>query len=80
MGIEEEDWYDTWLSDAESAESRGMIGTARAIIDYALKVFPDQKSLWQRAAELEKVHENKGVWMLFSVGQLFIVLKGRCCG
>jgi len=42
MEIEEEDRYDTWLGDAESAESQGMIGAAQAIIAYALKVFPDR--------------------------------------
>jgi pre-mRNA-processing factor 6 len=61
MEVEEEDRLDTWVSDAESAESRGMVGTARAILAYALKVYPDRRSLWRRAAELEKVHGTKCV-------------------
>jgi len=59
MEIEEEDRLDTWLSDAESAEAKGMIGTARAILAYALKVFPDRRILWQRAADLEKAHGTR---------------------
>ena len=61
MEIEEEDRFDTWTGDAESAESRGHIGTARAIIAFALRVFPDRKALWRRAADLEKTHGTKFV-------------------
>ncbi|KAF9525583.1 PRP1 splicing factor, N-terminal-domain-containing protein [Crepidotus variabilis] len=59
MEIEEEDRYDTWLGDAENADARGKVGSARAILAYALKVFPDRKNLWRRAAELEKVHGTR---------------------
>ena len=59
MEIEEEDRLDTWLSDAESAEERGMIGSARAILAYALKVFPDKRNIWERAAELVKTHGTR---------------------
>ncbi|KAF8876396.1 PRP1 splicing factor, N-terminal-domain-containing protein [Infundibulicybe gibba] len=59
MEVEEEDRLDTWVGDAESAESRGMMGTARAVLAYALKVYPDRKSLWRRAAELEKTHGTR---------------------
>ncbi|KAG7093896.1 hypothetical protein E1B28_007534 [Marasmius oreades] len=59
MDVEEEDRLDTWVDDAESALSRGMIGTARAILAYALKVYPDKKTLWIRAAGLEKSHGTK---------------------
>ena len=59
MEVEVEDRLDTWASDAESAEARGMVGTARAILAYALKIFPDQKSLWRKAADLEKAHGTK---------------------
>lgn len=61
MDIEEEDRFDTWVGDVESAEARGMVGTARAVLAYALKVFPDKKALWWRAAELEKAHGTKSV-------------------
>ncbi|KAI5119400.1 hypothetical protein M0805_005943 [Coniferiporia weirii] len=56
MEVEEEDRLDTWIGDAESAEERNMIGSARAILAYALKVFPDRRMLWEKAAGLEKAH------------------------
>ncbi|GLB42785.1 putative PRP1 splicing factor, N-terminal [Lyophyllum shimeji] len=59
MDIEEEDRLDTWVGDVESAESRGKVGTARAILAYALKVFPDKKDMWRRAADLEKAHGTR---------------------
>ncbi|GBE84832.1 Pre-mRNA-splicing factor prp1 [Sparassis crispa] len=59
MDIEEEDRLDTWVSDAESAEARSRVGTARAILAYALKVFPDKRSLWRKAADLEKAHGTR---------------------
>ncbi|KAK7690203.1 hypothetical protein QCA50_006854 [Cerrena zonata] len=59
MEIEEEDRLDTWVGDAESAESKGKVGTARAILAYALRVFPDRKSLWRKAADLEKTHGTR---------------------
>ncbi|KAJ7937298.1 PRP1 splicing factor, N-terminal-domain-containing protein [Mycena leptocephala] len=59
MEIEEEDRLDTWVGDAESAEGRGMVGTARAILAEALRVFPGKKSLWIRAAELEKANGTR---------------------
>lgn len=59
MEIDEEDRLDTWVSDAKSAEVRGMVSTARAILAYALKTFPDRKSLWMRAADLEEAHGTR---------------------
>jgi pre-mRNA-processing factor 6 len=59
MEVEEEDRLETWMGDAESAEGKGRVGTSRAILAYALKVFPDRKSLWWKAAELEKAHGNR---------------------
>jgi pre-mRNA-processing factor 6 len=59
MEVEEEDRLETWIGDAESAEGKGRVGTARAILAYALKVFPDRKSLWWKAAELEKAHGTR---------------------
>jgi pre-mRNA-processing factor 6 len=59
MEIEEEDRYDTWMADAEAALGRGQIGTARAILAYALKVYPDRKALWRAAADLEKSHGTR---------------------
>lgn len=45
MEVEEEDRLSTWQGDAESAEARGRVGTARAILAYALRVFPDKRDL-----------------------------------
>ncbi|KIY47069.1 hypothetical protein FISHEDRAFT_46114 [Fistulina hepatica ATCC 64428] len=59
MDIEEEDRLDTWEADVESAEARGMVGTARTILAYALKVFPNVRDLWTRAANLEKAHGTR---------------------
>ncbi|KAF8644774.1 hypothetical protein AX16_008280 [Volvariella volvacea WC 439] len=59
MELEEEDRLDIWVGDVESAESRGMTGTARAILAYALKVYPEKKHLWRRAADLEKAHGTR---------------------
>jgi pre-mRNA-processing factor 6 len=65
MDVEEEDRQSTWIADVESSLSRGRIGTARAILAYALKVFPDKKDLWKRAAELEKAHGTRYPYILF---------------
>ncbi|KAF8488325.1 hypothetical protein F5888DRAFT_1809771 [Russula emetica] len=56
MDVEEEDRFTTWLGDVEAAEARGLIGTARAVLAFALRVFPDRRDLWRRAADLEKAH------------------------
>lgn len=59
MDVEEEDRLDTWVGDAEAAEERGKIGAARAILAFALKVFPDRRALWQKAAAVEKAHGTR---------------------
>ncbi|OBZ68819.1 Pre-mRNA-processing factor 6 [Grifola frondosa] len=59
MDIEEEDRLDTWVGDAEAAEAKSNVGTARAILAYALRVFPDKKNLWRKAAALEKAHGTR---------------------
>ena len=59
MDVEEEDRLDTWMGDAESAVARGMMGTARAVLAYALKVYPERRNLWRKAAELEKAHGTR---------------------
>jgi len=61
MEVEEEDRYDTWMADAEAALARDQIGTARSILAYALKVYPNKKALWRAAADLEKAHGTRYV-------------------
>ena len=56
MELEEEDRYETWVADVQSLLDRSKIGTARAVLAYALRVYPDRASLWRSAADLEKVH------------------------
>ncbi|RXW12885.1 hypothetical protein EST38_g12969 [Candolleomyces aberdarensis] len=48
----DEGQYDTWVLDAQ----RGRIGTSRAILTYALKLFPERRDLLRLAADLEKTH------------------------
>ena len=61
MELEDEDQLDTWVGDAESAEAKGMVSTSRAILSYALKVYPDRRNLWRKAADLEKTHGTRFV-------------------
>jgi pre-mRNA-processing factor 6 len=56
LGIEDQDKKRTWIADAEECLKRGSIETARSIYQHALTVFPTKKSIWWRAAMLEKVH------------------------
>lgn len=58
-GIEEEDRKRTWMADAEEATKRGSLETARTIYQHALSVFPGKKSIWRRAAQLEKRKGNR---------------------
>lgn len=64
MELEDEDRLDTWVGDAESAEAKGMVSTSRAILSYALKVYPDRRNLWRKAADLEKTHGTRFVLFL----------------
>ncbi|KAG8983104.1 hypothetical protein FRB94_009193 [Tulasnella sp. JGI-2019a] len=59
MDVEEEDREGTWVGDVESALAKGKIGTARAVLSYALRVFPDKRTLWRRAADIEKAHGTR---------------------
>ncbi|XP_047144488.1 pre-mRNA-processing factor 6 [Hydra vulgaris] len=59
VGIEDEDRKHTWLEDAESCAVHGAYECARAIYAYALKTFPNKKSIWFRAAYFEKSHGTR---------------------
>lgn len=60
LGLEEEDWRQTWLDDAEACLNKPngtlSIETARAIYKRCIEVFPHKKSVWLAAAMLEKQH------------------------
>lgn len=81
MDVEEEDRESTWVDDVEAALGKGKIGTARAILSYALRVFPDKRALWRRAADLEKAHGTRYVstyWIeVDTYANPFSVILGR---
>lgn len=58
-GIDPEDQKHTWMEDAEHCASQGAYECARAVYGYALSVFPSKKSIWLRAAYLEKTHGTR---------------------
>ncbi|KAG2297478.1 hypothetical protein Bca4012_003282 [Brassica carinata] len=57
IGVDEEDRKRTWLADAEMSKKRGFIETARAIYEHS--VFLNKKSIWLKAALLEKSHGSR---------------------
>ncbi|TXG55194.1 hypothetical protein EZV62_020450 [Acer yangbiense] len=52
--VEEDDRKRTWVADAEECKKRKSIETARAIYAHALTVYSTKKSIWFKAAHLEK--------------------------
>jgi pre-mRNA-processing factor 6 len=52
--VDEEDRKRTWMADADECRARGAVETARAIYAHTLSLFPGKKSVWVRAAQLEK--------------------------
>ncbi|GAO49931.1 hypothetical protein SAICODRAFT_97686 [Saitoella complicata NRRL Y-17804] len=59
QGLEDEDREAQWMDDATALVSRGRFATARAVYAYALRVYPEEDSLWRKAAELEKNHGTR---------------------
>lgn len=59
FGVEEEDRKHAWIEDADSFIAQSAYECARAVYAYALTVMPNKKSLWQRAALLEKNHGTR---------------------
>lgn len=58
-GIEEEDRKHIWMTDADECIANQSIHCARAIYAYALDEFKNKKSIWLRAAFLEKQYGTK---------------------
>ena len=56
MDIDEEDQKHIWMTDADECIANGSIHCARAIYAYAIDVFKNKKTIWLRAAYLEKNH------------------------
>jgi hypothetical protein len=59
IGVEDEDRKRIWVADAEECKKRCSIETARAIYAHALTVFLTKKSIWLKAAQLEKGHGTR---------------------
>lgn len=59
QGLDEEDRKATWLDDAKLATENSAFETARAIYAYALRRFPESKSLWLATVNLERAHGTK---------------------
>ncbi|XP_066910794.1 pre-mRNA-processing factor 6-like [Clytia hemisphaerica] len=59
IGVEDEDRKHTWIEDAESCAVHSAYECARAIYAYALKTFPNKKSIWLRASYFEKNHGTR---------------------
>jgi len=56
---EDDDRKELWMEDAKASISRDRFVTARAIYAYALRVFPNSKTLYAAAVELERNHGTK---------------------
>lgn len=56
---EDDDRKEIWLDDGKASIMRGKYGTARAVYEYALKIFYTKKSIWLAAAELERNHGTR---------------------
>ncbi len=54
--VGEEDQVASWLGDADAAQARERVGTARPVLAYPLRVFPDRRDPWRRPAE--KTHRT----------------------
>ncbi|KAF1963650.1 hypothetical protein CC80DRAFT_460550 [Byssothecium circinans] len=55
--LDEDDERKTiWLEDAKTCRIHGKYATARAILAYAVSVFPYSTTVWHAAADLEKLH------------------------
>lgn len=60
QGVEAEDRLKTWMDDADYCLTLHppAVHTARAILNYALEIFPHKKSIWWQLANLEKEYGN----------------------
>lgn len=56
---EDDDRKELWMEDARASINRDKFATARAIYAYAIRVFPNSKSLYTAAIDLERNHGSK---------------------
>lgn len=73
LDLEEEEILDTFLDDAETCIKNGSFQTARAIYEHALSIFPEEVSIWQDAAFMEKAHGSSA-----SLEHLLIKAVAQC--
>ncbi|UZJ57256.1 hypothetical protein CBS101457_006576 [Exobasidium rhododendri] len=59
LDIDEEDRRTVWVEDAQACIDRGNHATAKAILAFTLRFFPDRANIWKLAANLEKGHGSK---------------------
>ena len=59
QGLDPEEQEDTFMDDAANCISHGNFETARAVFAYLLRLFPERRSIWRRAADMEKAHGNR---------------------
>mmetsp|Transcript_9739 Transcript_9739/g.25020 ORF Transcript_9739/g.25020 Transcript_9739/m.25020 type:complete len:992 (-) Transcript_9739:1639-4614(-) len=55
-GVDPEDRKSQWIEDAENAVKTDSYGCARAVYAHMLAAFPEDESLWLKAAFFEKEH------------------------
>ena len=58
LGVDDE-LLEQWLEDAEACLAQKAIATCRAVYAHAVSHFPNQHSVWIRAASLEKSHGTR---------------------
>eukprot|EP00658_Telonema_sp_P-2_P027610 TRINITY_DN2129_c0_g1_i16.p1 TRINITY_DN2129_c0_g1~~TRINITY_DN2129_c0_g1_i16.p1 ORF type:complete len:958 (+),score=313.45 TRINITY_DN2129_c0_g1_i16:184-3057(+) len=73
IGVEDEDRKSTWLEDCETFENRQCYECARAAYAHMLAVFAGKKSIWIRAANLERHHGTPE-----ALNQLLMKAVGFC--
>jgi pre-mRNA-processing factor 6 len=59
IGVEPQDQKNTWTADAENYLQKGSVETARAIFAHMLTVMPSKKSIWLKAAQLERQYGTR---------------------
>lgn len=56
IGVESVNRKKIWMSDAETALSKGMILTAKSLYTNAIRVMPKDEDVWMALAQLELNH------------------------
>lgn len=54
LNLDEEEYEETWMEDAERIAENGSIETARYIYEHAVSIFPEEAIIWTNCAFFEK--------------------------